>query len=218
MILGAAAQGAGGAGEFETLVFNDTFTEASDTELSVHTPDQDDAGGGWTKWDGSSDMNVIASTGLCQPADNTDIGYGHDVGAENHKVEDDTSNTSGAPKLNYTAARLDSAADDYLRARAHQQDDELQLYKVESGSATEIAATAVTISNGDDRRITLTCDGNDITVEMSEHGDYDAVEATINHTLTGGDATNFGSGCGHTEHGVWTTTVNAMRTAHRVYT
>ncbi len=64
----------------------------------------------------------------------------------------------------------------------------------------------------------MTCDGDDITCWLSADGDYDTEAVSFTHTLTGGDQTNFGAGCGK-EDIVWFTSSNGNgSTEFRIYT
>ena len=54
-----------------TRIVDDTFTEASDTELSLHTPD---TGTSWTKREGD-DVDVIGATDVAQPTTIGSIAY-----------------------------------------------------------------------------------------------------------------------------------------------
>lgn len=54
-------------GSYGTKVAEDTFTEAANTGLASHTPDQDDSGGGWTVNDGT--LTVLAASDVLQGAE-----------------------------------------------------------------------------------------------------------------------------------------------------
>ncbi len=92
LLIGLAESDDGGA--FSTLRFLDTFTEASDTALESHTPDQDDFGSAWAKLT-TAGITVTGGTGTADADSNGDARYSIAGVGEDYRVVQDMVNTNG---------------------------------------------------------------------------------------------------------------------------
>ncbi len=167
-----------------TLVFNDTFTETSDTNLTSHTPD---TGTGWTALTNSIATNarVNGANDLLEQPFYAGTGFSFyviSVGAsqDDAQASELTINNGGKTQIGVRLQDGSTGVDGYV-AELDTGNGNVRLYRLDESVETELAASFQSAANGDTLKLEIDASGN---IEVF-HNSTSVITHTDN-TYTGG--------------------------------
>ena len=142
-------------------LFRDTFTDTPGTLLVNHTPETDTVGGGWVADLGTAEISSDGTSGICSSFYS---GVFVDVGVADYEVTCELLSVAFGGNSSL-AFRVVSRTSMWL-ARINDSNDSLELVKWQNGSNVIDSAVIPGFSRLTPYTVKVTCDGDDITVEI----------------------------------------------------
>lgn len=171
-----------------TVLVRDVFLDVDGTRLGAHAPDIDTVGGGWSEHDGTWEIsnNAARKTAASAAHQTTSIDAGQSDGIVSITVSRTGNGETSRAGLAFRVVDNDNFWGVWVNGT------NLQMFKREGGTFTQVGAT-VSITNAQDTwRLTATLNGNSISVLCE-------LEGGGSHTLTATDDAHATA----TRHGLW---------------